>query len=49
MVNIPSTQGIFQGEYIFVRNGEKCKIHKIEWCEVGLQLADIANNIVGKN
>ena len=24
-----------------VRNGEKCKMHKIEWCEVGLQLVDI--------
>ena len=20
----------------FVRNGEKCKMHKIDWCEVGL-------------
>ena len=25
----------------FVRNGEKCKMHKIEWCEGGIQLADI--------
>ena len=25
----------------FVRNGEKCKMHKIYWCEVGLQLAYI--------
>ena len=25
----------------FVRNGEKCKILKIDWCEGGLQLADI--------
>ena len=24
----------------FVRNGEKCKMHKIDWCEGGLQLAD---------
>ena len=24
-----------------VRNGEKCKMHKIYWCEVDLQLADI--------
>ena len=24
-----------------VRNGEKCKIHKIDWCEGGLKLADI--------
>ena len=23
----------------FVRNGEKCKMHKIDWCEGGLQLA----------
>ena len=25
----------------FVRNGEKFKMHKIDWCEVGLQLAYI--------
>ena len=25
----------------FVSNGEKCKMHKIYWCEGGLQLADI--------
>ena len=25
----------------FVRNGEKCKMHKIDWFEGGLQLADI--------
>ena len=25
----------------FLRNGEKCKMHKIYWCERGLQLADI--------
>ena len=24
-----------------VRNKEKCKMHKIDWCEEGLQLADI--------
>ena len=24
-----------------VRNGEKCNMHKIGWCEGGLQLADI--------
>ena len=33
----------------FVRNGEKCKIHKIDWCEGGLTLADIANKNVGEN
>ena len=31
---------------IFVRNGLKCKMHKIEWCEGGLQLADIGTNNV---
>ena len=31
----------------FVRNGEKCKIHKIDWCEGGLQLADISTKNVG--
>ena len=25
----------------FVRNGEKCNVHKIDWCEGCLQLADI--------
>ena len=33
----------------FVRNGEKCKMHKIVWCEGGLQLSDIATNNVGEN
>ena len=28
----------------FLRNGEKCKMHKIGWCEGGLQLADIGTN-----
>ena len=28
----------------FVRNGEKCKMHKIDWCEEGLQLSDIGTN-----
>ena len=30
----------------FARNGEKCKMHKIDWCEGGLQLAYIATNNV---
>ena len=30
----------------FVRNGEKCKMHKIDWCEGGLQLADIVTKNV---
>ena len=31
-----------------VRNGEKCKMHKIDWCEGGLQSADIGTNNVGE-
>ena len=31
-----------------VRNGEKCKMHKIDWCERGLQLADIGTKNVGE-
>ena len=27
----------------FVRNGEKRKMHKIDWCEGVMQLADIGN------
>ena len=33
----------------FVRNSEKWKMHRIDWCEGGLQLADIATNNVGEN
>ena len=32
----------------FVRNGEKCKMHKIDWCEGSLQLADIGTKNVSK-
>ena len=32
-----------------VRNCEKWKMHKIDWCEGGLKLADIETNNVGKN
>ena len=32
----------------FVRNGEKCKMHKIYWCEGGLQLADIGTKNVSE-
>ena len=32
----------------FVRNGEKCKMHNIDWCEGGLQLAEIATKNVGE-
>ena len=30
----------------FVRNGENCKIHKIDWCKLGIQLEDIDTNNV---
>ena len=32
-----------------LRNYEKCKMHNIDWCEVCLQLADIANKNVGEH
>ena len=32
----------------FVRNEEKYKMHKIDWCEGGLQLADIGTNNVSE-
>ena len=32
----------------FVRNGENCKMHKIDWCEGGLQLAYIDTKNVGE-
>ena len=32
-----------------IRNGEKCKMHKIDWCEGGLKLAEIAIKNVGEN
>ena len=34
---------------IFVRNGKKCKMHKIDWCEGGLQLADISAKNVSEH
>ena len=33
----------------FLRNGEKCKMHKIYWCEVGIQLEDIYTKNVDEN
>ena len=32
----------------FVRNGEKCKMHKVDWCEGGLQLADIGTKNISE-
>ena len=42
------TRHIYTGVH-FVKNGENWKIHKIDWCEGGLQLVDIATTNVGKN
>ena len=33
----------------FLRNCYKCKIYKIDWCEEGLQLADIETKNFGGN
>ena len=33
----------------FVRNDEKCKMHRIYWCEGGLKLADVATKNVGEH
>ena len=32
----------------FVRNGEKCKMHKTYWCEGGVKLADIGTKNVSE-
>ena len=32
----------------FVWNGEKFKMHKIDWCEGGLQLADIVTKNISE-
>ena len=32
----------------FLKNGEKCKMHKIDWCEVGLELAEIGTKNVSE-
>ena len=45
MVSIPNIPYTFQ---YFVRNGEKCKMHKIDWCEGGLQLADIGTKNISE-
>ena len=32
----------------FVRNGERCKMHQIDWCEGSLQLENIGTNNVSE-
>ena len=41
------TRHIARRMYV-VRNGEKWKMHKIDWCEGGLQLADIVTKNVSE-
>ena len=33
----------------FVRDGEKCKMNKVDWCEGGLQLVEIDTKNVGEH
>ena len=46
--DIKHTRNIARIMYL-VRNGEKCKMHNIDWSEGGLQLADIYTKKVGEN
>ena len=45
---IYNTTHIFRRVH-FVMNGENWKIHKIDYCEVGLQLEEISTKNVGEN
>ena len=40
--------GYISSRMHFVRNGEKWKMNNFDWCEGGLQLADIATKNVGE-
>ena len=46
--NIKRTRYI-SGRVHFLTNGEKYKMHMIDWCKVGLQMSDIATENVGWN
>ena len=46
--NTKHTRHIARRMYL-VRNGEKCRTHKIYWYEGGMQLADIDTKNVGEN
>ena len=48
ILRIQSTQ-FFSRRLHIVRNGENCKMHKIDWCEGGLQLSDIVTKNVVDN
>ena len=43
--NIKHTRHIAR-RFHFVRNGEKWKMHNIDWCDGGMKLAEIAANNV---
>ena len=49
MVGISNIPDTLQLECIFLSNGEKYKMHKIDWCEGGLQLADIGTKNVSEH
>ena len=34
---------------IFLSNGEKCNMHRIDWCEGGLKSEDISTNNFGEH
>ena len=42
------TRHIARRMRFFVSNGEKCKMQKIDWCEGGLQLAEIGTKNVSE-
>ena len=48
LVSLPFLAMHMEKRMHFVRNGEKCNMHKIDWCEGGLQLADIGTNNVSE-
>ena len=48
MVRIPNYTRHIARRMHFVSNGEKCKIHRIDWFKGGLQLADIGNKNVSE-
>ena len=47
MARISNKQDTLQG--FFSSNRERCKMNKIDWCDGGLQLADIATKNVGEH
>ena len=46
--NNKNTRHIYRRVH-FVINGDKYKIHMIEWCEGGLKLSDIETKNIGEN